>query len=192
MSFTVQLFAAEDKLLPLANEDELFILERAKISFQTKSPDHTFKGKGRVYCTTQRIIFVAERGSMQHGLFFEAFEIPLMDMTDEKFNQPIFGACSISGVVKPRNDESAPFSWKIIFDNGGTGVVLPVFLKLLEKRKKQGTWCCWLGQKSPPQATIIDMNFVQNQKRAFVDPNDPTVIYIAQPVKPSDSATRST
>ncbi|KAF1322450.1 hypothetical protein FI667_g11175, partial [Globisporangium splendens] len=132
MSFTVQLFAVEDKLLPLANEDELFILERAKISFQTKSSDHTFKGKGRVYCTTQRIIFVAEKGSMQHGLFFEAFEIPLVDMTDEKFNQPIFGACSISGVVKP------------------------------------------------------------NQKRAFVDPNDPTVIYIVQPVKPSGSATCST
>lgn len=95
-----------------------------------------FTGKGRVYCTTQRIIFVAEKGSTQHGLFFEAFvrrightrtearssaqltwllyvhvydtvryvreqEIPLADMTDEKFNQPIFGACSISGRVAP-------------------------------------------------------------------------------------------
>lgn len=40
---------------------------------------------------------------------------------------------------------------------------------------------------------IIDMRFVQSQNRAFVDPNDPTVIYIAQPVKPKDSsATRST
>lgn len=38
---------------------------------------------------------------------------------------------------------------------------------------------------------IIDMNFVQSQNRAFVDPNDPTVLYIAQPVKPKGSATRS-
>lgn len=39
---------------------------------------------------------------------------------------------------------------------------------------------------------IIDVNFVQSQNRAFVDPNDPTVIYIAQPVKPKNSTTRST
>lgn len=38
-----------------------------------RSRSNKFKGKGRVYCTTQRIIFVAEKGSMQHGLFFEAF-----------------------------------------------------------------------------------------------------------------------
>jgi hypothetical protein len=31
------------------------------------------------------------------------------------------------------------FSWKIMFANGGTGVVLPVFLRLMEKRKKKGT-----------------------------------------------------
>lgn len=33
----------------------------------------------------------------------------------------------------------------------------------------------------------IDMHFVQSQKKAFVDPNDPTVIYIAQPIKPAAS-----
>ncbi|TMW64991.1 hypothetical protein Poli38472_009158 [Pythium oligandrum] len=176
MSFKPQLFADEGKLLPLANEDELFILERAKISFQVKTMDHAYKGKGRIYCTTQRVIFVAEKGSMQHGIFFEAFEIPLQNMMDEKFNQPIFGACSISGLVTPSEGEdtdTVKFSWKIIFDNGGTGIVLPVFLRMLEKRKRQET---------------LDMNFVQNQNKAFVDPNDPTVIYIAQPVKPRNVA----
>jgi hypothetical protein len=32
-----------------------------------------FKSKGRIYCTTQRIIFVAEKGVTQHGCYFEAF-----------------------------------------------------------------------------------------------------------------------
>lgn len=32
-----------------------------------------FKGKGRIYCTTQRIIFVAEKGITQNGCYFEAF-----------------------------------------------------------------------------------------------------------------------
>lgn len=36
MAFHVDVFADEGKLLPLAHEDELFILERAKISFQTR------------------------------------------------------------------------------------------------------------------------------------------------------------
>ncbi|GMF25024.1 unnamed protein product [Phytophthora lilii] len=84
------------------------------------------------------------------------------------------------------------FSWKITFANGGTGVVLPVFLRLMEKRKKKGilyqlkpnenclTCFVWLGISEE-----IDLSFVQNQKKAFVDPNDPTVIYIAQPIKPA-------
>lgn len=92
--------------------------------------------------------------------------------------------------------------------------MLPVFLKLLEKRKKQGIVLIlfrdWLwGLSVVTNLTnacvcvcvcvmaacteIIDMSFVQSQNRAFVDPNDPTVIYIAQPVKPKDSSTtRST
>ncbi|ETI44586.1 hypothetical protein F441_10644 [Phytophthora nicotianae CJ01A1] len=172
MSFKPELFEDEEgKKLPLALENELFILQRAKITFQCKTPDHAvFKSKGRIYCTTQRIIFVAEKGVTQHGCFFEAFEIPLVKMTDEKFNQPIFGACSISGLVAANEDiGGGNFSWKVTFANGGTGIVLPVFLRLMEKRKKKEE---------------IDMNFVQNQKKAFVDPNDPTVIYIAQPIKP--------
>ncbi|KAF4322220.1 hypothetical protein BBO99_00002834 [Phytophthora kernoviae] len=173
MSFKPELFEDDEgKKLPLANQDELFILQRAKITFQCKTPEHVFKGKGRIYCTTQRIIFVAEKGATQNGFFFEAFEIPLVKMTDEKFNQPIFGACSISGLVAPssESDGSSNFAWKVTFANGGTGVVLPVFLRLMEKRKKKET---------------IDMNFVHSQKKAFVDPNDPTVIYIAQPIKPA-------
>lgn len=37
MSFTPELFAMDGKLLPLAQDDELFVLERPKISFQVKS-----------------------------------------------------------------------------------------------------------------------------------------------------------
>lgn len=170
MSFEPKLFE-DDKgtKLPLAHDSELFILQRAKMTFQCKAPDRAvFNGKGRIYCTTQRIIFVAEKKLLQNGRCFQAFEIPLAKMTDEKFNQPIFGACSISGLVAMNGDceTGGKFEWKITFANGGTGVVLPVFLRLLEMRKKREK---------------IDLNFVQNQKKAYVDPNDPTVLYIAQP-----------
>jgi hypothetical protein len=39
MSFKPSLFSDEGKLLPLANEDELFILERSRISFQVKGAE---------------------------------------------------------------------------------------------------------------------------------------------------------
>lgn len=101
--------------------------------------------------------------------------------------------------VVAQRDNDDKYKWKVIFDNGGTGVVLPVFLKLLEKRKKQGIAFVeerhtWSTRSSYCAGTVetIDMSFVQSQNRAFVDPNDPTVIYIAQPIKPKDSATRST
>lgn len=76
--FEPELFGDDEgKLLPLARDDELFILERAKISFQVKtSTRETFKSKGRIYCTTQRIIFVADRPSTQHGREFGAFVSP--------------------------------------------------------------------------------------------------------------------
>lgn len=40
MSFKPQLFSDNGIQLPLANEDELFILERAKISFQVKTIEY--------------------------------------------------------------------------------------------------------------------------------------------------------
>ncbi|RLN91903.1 hypothetical protein BBJ28_00020083 [Nothophytophthora sp. Chile5] len=83
MSFKPELFADEEgKQLPLALDDELFILERAKITFQCKTPDGEADG-------------------------------------------------------------ASNFAWKITFANGGTGVVLPVFLRLLDKRKKKGRRRVW-------------------------------------------------
>jgi hypothetical protein len=32
------------------------------------------------------------------------------------------------------------------------------------------------------------MNFVQSQQKAFMDPNDPTVIYISQPLRRRQTA----
>ncbi|CEG35111.1 WW domain binding protein WBP-2, contains GRAM domain [Plasmopara halstedii] len=174
MSFNPELFEDDNgKKLPLAYENEFFILEREKITFQCKTPEQiVFNGKGRIYCTTQRIIFVADKSSMKNGCSFDAFEIPLVKMSEEKFNQPIFGACSISGFVASSGDgeDIGKIVWKITFSNGGTGIVLPVFLRLLEKRKRREE---------------LDLDFVQNQKKAFVDPNDPTILYIAQPMKKS-------
>lgn len=39
---------------------------------------------------------------------------------------------------RAQGEADGKLPWKIIFSNGGTGVVLPVFLRLLDKRKKKG------------------------------------------------------
>ncbi|ETV79269.1 hypothetical protein, variant [Aphanomyces astaci] len=102
MSFKLSLFSDDGKLMPLANDDEMFILERPGVSFTcTTASGSKFKANGRIYITTQRLVFCADKGTTQHDTFFEAFEIPLDNVRRDKFNQPIFGACNISGDVFP-------------------------------------------------------------------------------------------
>ncbi|ETV79268.1 hypothetical protein H257_07328 [Aphanomyces astaci] len=175
MSFKLSLFSDDGKLMPLANDDEMFILERPGVSFTcTTASGSKFKANGRIYITTQRLVFCADKGTTQHDTFFEAFEIPLDNVRRDKFNQPIFGACNISGDVFPATDQTnyddvTPIHWKVSFNNGGTGTFLTVFLKLMEQKKKGD----------------IDASFVaKQQQKAFVDPNDPSVIYVTQPVRP--------
>ncbi|KAG9401396.1 hypothetical protein AC1031_009255 [Aphanomyces cochlioides] len=179
MSFKIALFSDDGKAIPLANDNELFILERPGIAFTCNASGNKFKGNGRIYITTQRLVFCADKGSHQHDIFFEAFEIPLDNITADKFNQPIFGACNISGNVVPVNQAAdggaSPIQWKVAFNNGGTGTFLAIFLKLMEQKKKAGE---------------VDETFVQKQQqKAFVDPNDPSIIYVTQPGRPRASKT---
>ncbi|RHY96341.1 hypothetical protein DYB31_015641 [Aphanomyces astaci] len=136
MSFKLSLFSDDGKLMPLANDDEMFILERPGVSFTCTTASgyvyrrctwymtvfqltahewwllvhrSKFKANGRIYITTQRLVFCADKGTTQHDTVFEAF-------------------------VRPSD---------------------------------------------------IDASFVaKQQQKAFVDPNDPSVIYVTQPVRP--------
>ncbi|OQS06632.1 hypothetical protein THRCLA_01329 [Thraustotheca clavata] len=164
MSFNVEMFTDHGKTLPLAQEDEIFILQRPAISFQCTVDSAKYKANGRMYMTTQRLIFCADKRSHQNDRVFEAFEIPLTTIEKEKFNQPMFGSCNISG-DSTRSDNSS-IHWKLAFNNGGTGTFLALFLRLLNS-KHQG----------------MDMEYVQKQQKAYVDPNDPSVIYVSQPSK---------
>ncbi|KDO22249.1 hypothetical protein SPRG_12335 [Saprolegnia parasitica CBS 223.65] len=173
MSFAPTLFSDNGKALPLANTGEVFILERPSIAFQCLVDGHKFKATGRIYITTQRLVFCADKAATQHGRFFQAFEIPLDNIADDKFNQPMFGSCNISGDVFPvgtdEGDVATPIEWRVSFPNGGTGTFLPIFLRLMEHKKHAG---------------LVDEAFAEKQRKAYVDPNDPTVIYVSQPVRP--------
>ena len=55
------------------------------------------KGRGRSILTTRRIILINEKKNDS----LKSFELPLHFMFKESFEQPIFGANYIQGVVKP-------------------------------------------------------------------------------------------
>lgn len=109
-------------------------------------------------------------------MFFEAFDLPLTTLSEEKFNQPIFGANNLTGTVLPIEGGGlpGPAKFKLVFREGGCGTFLHFFLRALrEIRSGRGV----LGSMAASGA-------LRTEAAAFVDPNDPTVIFVVQPAVP--------
>ncbi|MCO5546596.1 hypothetical protein L7F22_000026 [Adiantum nelumboides] len=125
---------------------------------------------------------------------------------EEKFNQPVFFANNISGKVHPVIPEGehralfTPHAYKIIFREGGCGTFVPLFFNLLkfvrqfppqtnefqsQQNAQQSNSYVYndpFPTASPPTDEII--------RQAYVDPNDPSKIYLQQPYDPSQSQLR--
>lgn len=121
--------------------------------------------------TTCRVICLNNKN---HNAF-KAFDLPISLISKEGFEQPIFGANYICGECKPlMNILPGNIKFKIWFMNGGCGTFAPAYLKMVascRRNKYRG-----IEQKL--------MNSVQNgsyRKTAYIDPNDPSVIYLQQP-----------
>ena len=104
--------------LGLVWQGEHFILRRPGMEFQAKdSFGRKFKGKvrsgtappprcsgafltrnstlqGELHVSTIRMVFINNSGGDM-----QAFDLPMANISNEKFNQPIFGANNISGTV---------------------------------------------------------------------------------------------
>jgi len=64
---------------------------------------------------------------------------------------------------------------------GGAGTFLPIFFNLLFRaRPREDDSMASASQPSAPPATFAQVNKMVNT--AIVDPNDPTKIYLSQPV----------
>jgi len=155
---------------------EVFILRRTGMEFWAKdSAGRKFKGKGELHVSTIRMVFVNHQG----GQGFNAFDIPLASVTGEQFNQPIFGANNLSGVVQSITNGTAGVSgavdFKLYFNEGGCTTFLQVFFKAIEQLR------------SIPTAVPVMSEFTQAAaagsfvEAALVDPNDPSTVYVVQP-----------
>eukprot|EP00250_Pteridium_aquilinum_P011260 c19943_g1_i2 orf=188-844(-) len=192
--------------MPLPFQAEMFLLTRQNVEFEVDKipnvPRGTVSAKGTIYVSNIRIIFVANKPA---GGFY-AFDMPLLYIHEEKFNQPIFFANNISGKVHPVIPEDehralySPHSFKIIFKEGGCGTFVPLFFNLLKFTRQYPPQTNQSQfQQTPQQAN----SYVYTDpfptappptdeiiRQAYVDPNDPTKIYLQQPYDSNQSQLR--
>jgi len=167
--------------IPAAVPGELFLLMRKGISGTFKVPGiGQVKGKGVLYMTTLRLVFVATPPvADRSGHQFSAFDMPVSYVSSEKFNQPIFGANNLTGTCEPIAEMGlqGPTTFKLTFRHGGCGTFLHSFLRLVAESRAAAQ------RNAAMVATAFTQQVVsgQFQQQAYVDPNDPSVIFVSQP-----------
>ena len=159
-----------------------------------------FSSAGRIFVTTFRIVFVPNRPSIQNGVTFDAFDIPIKLVRNERFNQPIFGANNMTGIVAPISEVGllVDTRWKLVFKEGGVGTFLPIFLRMMDQFRRameQGDtsecssllWSVWflmalcICNAAWQDGAGAREFYRQMQSRAYVDPSDPSTIFVQQP-----------
>ncbi|KAK6232673.1 hypothetical protein QUC31_010044 [Theobroma cacao] len=173
--------------MPIPFTNEILVLVRDGVEFEVdKIPGSNggrVKARGAIYLSNIRMVFVATHPD---GNFF-AFDMPLLYVHDEKFNQPIFHCNNISGHVEPvvpENEHRALYSthsFKILFKEGGCGTFVPLFLNLISSVRQYNQ------QVNPgPEPRMDPLQAAQTpvdemMRHAYIDPNDPTRIFLQQP-----------
>ncbi|RWW00044.1 hypothetical protein GW17_00037017 [Ensete ventricosum] len=132
----------------------------------------------------------------------------------EKFNQPIFHCNNISGYVEPvslhdfillflqqvvpEGEHRALYSthsFKILFKEGGCGTFVPLFLNLIATVRQYNQHAAAYPaheaapRMDPLQAAQTPVD--EMMRHAYVDPNDPTKIFLQQPTPESQLRRRT-
>jgi hypothetical protein len=92
-------------------------------------------GKGMLVLTSERIVLINTKNMASSE--FKSFDLPLLLLHKEKFNQPIFGANYLSCTCKPLFESlPADAEAKIWFMEGGCGKFLKCFRYILSKTRE--------------------------------------------------------
>ncbi len=158
---------------PCRVEGEFFVMKRNGVEFEfAVDKGNTYTGKGYVILTTCRLVCV---NNPKYQSPFKAFDIPLALINKEEFKQPFFGANYIQGICKPLfNMLPGDIKFKIWFMEGGCGTFVPSFLNMCYSLRKN-------NNKGLDSKLINSISSGSFAKTAYVDPNDPSVIYLEQP-----------
>lgn len=184
MALNPQLFPSG---LPVPFTNEMFVLARDGVEFEVDKIPGADRGKvktkGTIFLSNTRMVFVANKPVGN----FAGFDIPLLYTHGEKFNQPIFLCNNISGLVEPvvPDDQHralySTHSFKIMFKEGGCGTFVPLFFNLISsvRQYSQQHGATVEHHSDPLQAAQTPVD--EMMRHAYVDPNDPTRIFLQQP-----------
>lgn len=169
---------------PLRVGLEQFLLERRGVgcTVRVAGLPELASSSGRLFLTTLRIVFVAgKRVALGEGAFFESFDVPLASLSEERFNQPIFGANNLTGIVQPVPGMGlpGPARFTLTFREGGCGTFLHFFIRSLREVRTAP------GDRRLAAAAAAGL--LRAESAAFLDPNDPTTVYLAQPTIPASA-----
>ena len=83
---------------PLRFEEEYFILRRNNISYRISLEiGNQYDGEGDIILTSNRLVILIKKQNTN----FRAIEIPLNQIFEEEFKQPLFGKNYLTGKYRP-------------------------------------------------------------------------------------------
>lgn len=158
--------------LPCRVNGEYFIMNRGGVSFEMKvKKGNKYSGKGEVILTTCRLVCV----NSDTKSLFKSFDLPLALIYSEKFTQPIFGSNYLGGYCKPlMNILPGDVEFYIYFTEGGVGTFIPSVMSIIANVRKN-------NNKGPDEKMLNNISTGIFAKTAYIDPNDPSKIYLEQP-----------
>ena len=105
---------------------------------------------------------------------FKAFDLPLSLISEEGFAQPIFGANYLHGKCRPLlNSLPGMINFKIWLMTGGCGTLAPAYLRMVKSSRA--------NSGRGVQQSVINAYQGPTTNSAYIDPNDPSIIYLQQP-----------
>jgi hypothetical protein len=161
--------------IPFRLQDEYVLMERKGIDIEVKIPNKSsLSGKGKVFLTTARMVFVSKNFTSDK---FKSFDMPIITLSHIDFKQPIFGSNYLQFDCKPINATlPGNATVKIWFTEGGCDKFLRSFEHVCKQVNEQR------------RNRVMNQNLYNNWRegyfnsnKAFYDPSDPTVVLTEQP-----------
>ena len=164
-----------------------------------------WSSKGTVFLSNVRLVFVADVPDPISGL--AAFDFPLVYIRNDSLRQPIFTCNNLTGECWPAADGGGPaghlppHKWTLYFLEGGIGTLYPLYYTLVERAREAFARAAeqramdeadsegggWREEMRDPLPSSLAEGIAS---RAFVDPNDPSTIYLTQPTSESQRLAR--
>ncbi|KAK6589647.1 hypothetical protein RS030_127 [Cryptosporidium xiaoi] len=164
----------EGELRPSLRRDEHLVMSRKSIRFSVEDENEIFKGSGNIYVTNKNL-FIIKTKNVNKPSNFTSLCLPIRNIYNLKFEQPIFLASYLQGFIKPEINSEYPLSknskWWISFYNGGCTTFVRMLYKLYLKAMRDN---------SNFNNDNTNNNANEQDGFAFVDATDPTVIYIQE------------